>query len=120
MDTNHNGVLDAGPTNSGEEYNTTTRSFTTPPVKSTMAAGLQYVDAIGATPHTGDIMMNGTDLLNVLTAFNAGELVTLMGGTEVGWESGGVGPAVDVQSNTSSGFLTVLKDQHVIAGPTHA
>lgn len=80
MDTNHNGVLDAGPTNSGEEYNTTTRSFTTPPVKSTMAAGLQYVDAIGATPHTGDIMMNGTDLLNVLTAFNAGELVTLMGG----------------------------------------
>jgi hypothetical protein len=117
VDANQNGVLDAGATNAFE-YNTATQSFTTPPVKPTMAAGQQDVDVVSPTPHTGDIMASGNDLLNALSAFNAGELVTVMGGAEVGWESGG--SVVDTHPNTATGFLTVLKDQHVIAGPTHA
>jgi hypothetical protein len=36
----------------------------------------------------------------------------------VGWETGGM--ASDIHANTATGFLTVLKDQHVIAGPTQA
>ena len=117
VDTNHNGVLDTGATSAGFEYNTATESFTTPPVKPTMAAGLQYVDVVSSTPHSGDLMANGNDLKNALAAFNAGELVTLVNGTMVGWEAGGA--PIDVQANTATGFLTVLKDQHVIAGPTH-
>ena len=61
-------------------------------------------------------MAKGNDLLNALTAFNAGELVTLAGGAQVGWEIGGT--LVDTHPNTATGFLTVLKDQHVIAGPS--
>jgi hypothetical protein len=119
VDTNHNGVLDAGATSAaGVEYNTTTESFTTPPVKSTMAAGAQFVDLVSSTPQTGDLMGNGNDLVNALTAFNAGQLVTLAGGAQVGWESGGM--VIDTHPNTATGFLTVLKDQHVITGPTHA
>jgi hypothetical protein len=30
------------------------------------------------------------------------------------------GAVVDTHPNTATGFLTVLKDQHVIAGQTHA
>ena len=93
-------------------------SFTTPPLKKTMAAGQQYVDVVSSVPHSGDLMANGNDLVKSLAAFNAGELVALLGGAEVGWESGGT--VVDTHPNTATGFLTVLKDQHVIAGPTHA
>jgi hypothetical protein len=118
VDTNHNGTLDTGATNAGVEYNTATQSFTTPPVKATMAAGQQYVDVVSSVPHSGDLMANGNDLVNALAAFNAGELVTLAGGAQVGWESGGT--VIDQHPNTATGFLTVLKDQHVIAGPTHA
>ena len=118
VDTNHNGVLDAGATNSGVEYNTATQSFTTPPVKTTMAAGQQFVDVVSSTPHSGDLMANGADLVSALTAFNGGQLVTLMGGAQVGWETGGT--ATDTHPNTATGFLTVLKDQHVITGPAHA
>jgi hypothetical protein len=118
VDTNHNGVLDTGATNTGVEYNTTTEAFTTPPVKTTMAAGQQFVDVVSSTPHSGDLMANGNDLVSALTAFNAGQLVTLAGGAQVGWESGGM--VTDTHPNTATGFLTVLKDQHVITGPTHA
>ena len=118
VDANRNGLLDAGATNAGFEYNTATQSFTTPPLKTTMAAGQKYVDVVSSTPHSGDLMAKGNDLLNALTAFNAGELVTLAGGAQVGWESGGT--FVDTHPNTATGFLTVLKDQHVIAGPSHA
>jgi len=118
VDTNHNGLLDAGATNAGFEYNTATQSFTTPPLKKTMAAGRQYVDVVSSVPHSGDLMVNGNDLVNALAAFNVGELVTLAGGAQVGWESGGA--LVDTHPNTATGFLTVLKDQHVIAGPSHA
>ena len=89
VDANHNGLLDAGATNAGFEYNTATQSFTTPPLKTTMAAGQKYVDVVSSTPHSGDLLAKGNDLLNALTAFNAGELVTLAGGAQVGWESGG-------------------------------
>ena len=116
VDTNHNGVLDAGVTNAGSEYNTATESFTTPPLKKTMAGGQQYVDVVSSVPHSGDLMANGDDLVKSLAAFNAGELVALLGGAEVGWESGGT--VVDTHPNTATGFLTVLKDQHVITGPT--
>ena len=117
VDTNQNGVLDTGATNAGAEYNTTTQSFTTPPVKPTMAAGQQFVDVVSLAPQTGDLMVSGNDLVHALTAFNAGQLVTLTGGTQVGWETGGT--VSDAHANTATGFLTVLKDQHVITGPIH-
>jgi hypothetical protein len=107
VDTNHNGVLDAGATNTGVEYNTATQSFTTPPVKTTMAAGQNDVDVVSSTPHSGDLMASGNDLVSALTAFNAGELVTQTGGPQVGRETGGM--ARDIHANTATGFLTVLK-----------
>ena len=113
VDANHNGVLDTGATSAGFEYNAATESFTTPPVKATMAAGQNYVDVVSSTPHSGDLMANGNDLKNALAAFNAGELVTLVNGAMVGWETGGA--VVEKQANTATGFLSVLKDQHVIA-----
>ena len=116
---NNDGVLDSGPTSTGDDYNTTTESFTTPNVKPTMAAGITYVDTINAIPQKGDILTNGQDLVNALTAFNSGQLVTLMNGTEVGWNSSG-GTITDIHQNTATGFLNVLTDQHVIAGPTHS
>jgi len=121
VDQNHDGILEAGPTTAGNDCNTTTESFTSPALKPTMTAGVQYVDAVNATPQTGDIMINGNDLLNALAAFNTNKLVTLMAGAQIGWNSSGIpgGPVSDVQANTVSGFLTVLKDQNVIAGPTH-
>ena len=63
-------------------------------------------------------MANGIDLKNALAAFNVGELVTLMGGAQVALETRGA--VVETKPNTATGFLTVLKDQHVIAGPTNA
>jgi len=52
---------------------------------------------------------------------NSGNLVTQNNGTEVGWDSSGTpgGAVIDTQSNNATGFLTALKDQNVIAGPTH-
>jgi hypothetical protein len=59
-------------------------------------------------------------LKNALQAFNNNgvQLVTAMAGLEVGWN--GTGALTDTHANTADTFWTVLKDQGVIAGPTHA
>jgi hypothetical protein len=120
VDLNHDGILESGATSAGNDYNTTTQMFTTPGVKSTMAAGLQYVDAVNSPPQTGDIMINGQDLVNALAAYNTNKLV--IASAQVGWDASGMagGTLSDQHSNTASGFLAVLKDNHVISGPTHA
>jgi hypothetical protein len=118
VDINHDGILQTGTTNLGNDYNTATQAFTTPLQKSTMNSWQQYVDTINSPPQTGDILINGHDLRNALAAFNTNQLVTLMAGSQVGWNNGGV--ISDVHANTANTFLTVLADNHVIAAPTHA
>ena len=120
VDINHDGILETGTTNLGNDYNTTTQAFTTPLQKSTMNSWQQYVDTINSPPQTGDVLINGQDLRNALAAFNTTQLVTLMAGSvsEVGWNNGSV--VSDVHPNTANTFLTVLADNHVIAAPTHA
>ncbi|GGI34587.1 hypothetical protein GCM10010987_80110 [Bradyrhizobium guangdongense] len=115
VDINHDGILQTGATSIGNDYNTVTQAFTTPPQKATMNAWLQYVDTIHSPPQSGDLLINGQDLRNALAAFNANQLVTLMAGTQVGWNNGSV--TTDIQPNTANTFWNVLADNHVIAAP---
>ena len=63
-------------------------------------------------------MVSGQNLKNALEAFNVDQLVTSMAGFQVGWNNNGV--VTDISANTGNSFWTVLKENQVIAGPTHA
>jgi hypothetical protein len=114
VDANHDGILETGTAGSAE-YNTATSAFTSKAQLTGTAEWSTYVDPVNAPPKTGDITVSGQDLNKALTAFNATQLVTAMNGFEVGWNNNGV--AGDMHPNTGNAFWTVLKDQHVIAGP---
>jgi hypothetical protein len=67
VDLNHDGTLESGPTNAGNEYNTTSQAFTSPIVTANTSAG-----SVG-------------QLIKAVSAFNMDQLVTFMAGTKVGW-----------------------------------
>jgi len=52
-----------------------------------------------------------------LQTFNLDQLVTSMAGFQVWWDNNGA--FSDIHANTPDGFWGVLKDDHVIAGPSY-
>ncbi|MEJ0020256.1 MAG: SdrD B-like domain-containing protein [Acetobacteraceae bacterium] len=109
VDTNHDGVLSVGNSNS-YEYNTSSDKFTSTSLVSSKNAWLTD-KSLGLSPT--DIQVSGKDLMNALTAFNADQLVVSKDGLQVGWEGNG-GSVSDIHLNTSANMWGVLKDQHVI------
>jgi hypothetical protein len=118
VDSNHDGILEiSGLSKSGVEYDTAAAAFTSPALSSSKQAWQSYVDPINAPPHSGDLMVNGQDIKNALEAFDVDQLVTSLASFMAGWNSNGT--VSDVTANTGDNFWGILKDQHVIAGPTH-
>ncbi|HEY7231917.1 MAG TPA: hypothetical protein VH558_16270, partial [Pseudolabrys sp.] len=99
------------------DYNLLTAAFTSAPVKSSASAWQSYIDPINGPPQTGDILVNGRDIKNGLEAFNANQLVTSLSGLQTAWDTGGV--LTDIHPNTPDAYWNILKDNHVIAGPTY-
>ena len=116
VDTNHDGILEAGITSAGHEYNMLAGAFTSAPVRSGAPAWQTYVDPINAPPQAGDILVNGQDVKNALQAFNIDQLVTSMAGFQIAWDSNGA--FSDIRQNTPDASWRVLADNHVIAAPT--
>jgi hypothetical protein len=117
-DGQNDGIVETTGSGSVVDFNTATGSFTSSAPVSSTGAWSTYVDPINSSPKTGDTLVSGQDLQSALQAFNLDQLVTAIAGFEVGWNSNGV--MSDVHTNTSDTFWTVLKDNHVIAGSTHA
>ena len=117
VDTNGDRILQAG-SGSSYEFNTSNHSLTSATQSTSSSAWTTYYDP-NSTVATGDIMVNGQDIKNALAAFNnsATQLITSMAGYQVGWNASA---PTDVHLNNPDAFWGVLKDQGVIAGPTHA
>jgi hypothetical protein len=117
VDSNGNGILSVGNSNSFE-YNTSTKAFTADanpsvsgrqPLTSNLNAWQQDVDIDGIW---GAIQASGQDLKNGLQQFNDGPLVVDPHGNYLGWSDGS--NVMDVQSNDSDAFWSVLQDHNIL------
>jgi uncharacterized repeat protein (TIGR01451 family) len=110
IDTNHDGILETGATNSGNEYNTTTRAFTSTALTSNSSAWQTQHTYVSAD--YGSFSADGEGLKNALQALNTNHLVTENNGAYVAWNPSGtpfgaIDPA-SVSLNGPNDFWHVL------------